>query len=99
MNAGASASDVENALNDLPTLSPSLVRVTESLSDDNINKIYTVTFSSDLGDVDFLSEVFGVVNFTINEVQAGIASENQFQLNINNYRTSLINMTDQKSVS
>lgn len=45
----ANVLEVQNALNDLPTLSPNLVNVTLNESTDETFKIFTVKFSSSLG--------------------------------------------------
>ena len=97
--SGASASEIEKALNDLPTLGPNQVTVTDSLADDGVSQIYSVSFSSDLGNVDYIEEVFGLVNFTINETISGSPSENKFQLNIGNFKTNLFSANNATSVS
>lgn len=99
LSTGASASEVENALNDLPTLGPNMVTVSESLASDGVSTLYSVSFSSDLGNVDSIEEVFGLVNFTINETISGSASENKFQLNIGNLKTKLFSINNATSVS
>ena len=51
---GASANDVKKALNDLPTLFPEGVSVTESTAADG-GKLYNITFSSERGKLSSLS--------------------------------------------
>ncbi len=48
MPYGASAKVVKNALNDLPTLYPEGVTVTDSTTADG-GKLYNITFSADRG--------------------------------------------------
>jgi hypothetical protein len=89
---------MQSALNDLPNLSPNLVTVTQSLASDGFSNIYTVTFSSDLGDVSDIVEVLGLVNFTLNETVTGSPSGNRIQLQIQNSNTNLFTVSNQNSV-
>lgn len=87
--SGASAQDVQNALNDLPNLSPGLVQVTQSAANS-----YSVQFSASLGDVDLIEEVLRNVNATISEQVKGSPSGDAFQLNIENKTTGLFSFSD-----
>ena len=89
---------METALNDLPNLSPNLVTVTQNLDSDGYSIIYTVTFSSDLGDVPNILEVLGLVNFTLNETVTGSPSGNRIQLQIQNSKTNLFTVSNKQSV-
>jgi hypothetical protein len=98
LSVGVSAADMQTALNDLPNLSPNLVTVTQSLDSDGYSIIYTVTFSSDLGDVPNILEVLGLVNFTLTEAVTGSPSGNRIQLQIQNSKTNLFTVSNKQSV-
>lgn len=91
---GASATQVQNALNDIPNLSPNLINVTESLKEDQVSKVYTVQFSIDLGDVPNIEEISGNVAATIEEKTKGISNGTKIQLTIQNATTNLFDMND-----
>ena len=98
LSVGISAADMQTALTDLPNLSPNLVTVSQSLDIDGYSIIYTVTFSSDLGDVPNILEVLGLVNFTLNEAVTGSPSGNRIQLQIQNSKTNLFTVSNKQSV-
>ncbi len=60
--------------------------------------IYTVTFSSDLGDVPNILEVLGLVNYTFTETVTGSPSGNRIQLQIQNSKTNLFTVSNKQSV-
>ena len=68
------------------------MNVNESLSDDGISKIYSITFHSDLGNVDLIEEIAGYVNASISEITPGYSNGQNLQLNIENSTTSLFNL-------
>ncbi|CAF0814130.1 unnamed protein product, partial [Brachionus calyciflorus] len=85
---------VQNALNDLPSISPNLVTVNSVSSDDANLKIYRVTFPSDLGDVPDLIETTGHVALDVNEETKGVSSGAKVQLNIEDKVSPLFNIAD-----
>lgn len=97
--SGASAADLQMALNDLPTLSPNLVAVSERLHTDRVSKIYTVTFSAYLGNVELIQETLGLVTLTASEIQAGSPSGAKFQINILNQTSNLFDLANSNSVN
>ena len=94
LNFEATALDVQKALNDLPTLSPNLVTVTQSSSPDDITRIFLVQFSSSLGDVPLLEETLKNVEFTAEETIKGSPSGSKVQLMIQNKPTPLFDLRD-----
>lgn len=96
---GATGSDVQKALNDIPTLSPNLVTVTDSLYSDGVSKVYTVTFDKDLGNVDLIRESLGLVSLTATEKQSGSPTGAKFQLKIANMTTNYFTIGDYNSVT
>ncbi|CAF5006567.1 unnamed protein product, partial [Rotaria socialis] len=66
------ASDIQAALNDLPTISPLLVSVTAT------STLYIITFPEDMGDVPLLTCISTSSNVpNITEVVQGIASDSK----------------------
>ena len=99
LTVGIPALYVQSALNDLPVLSPgNLVTVTQAIALDGVSIIYSVQFSSDLGDVPLITEVLGLVNVTVTEATKGQASGKRIQLNIQNTTTSLFNVKNSTDV-
>ena len=91
------AIDVQNALVDLPNLGAGLVSVTQNVNSAN-NKVYSIKFSADLGDVSLLAEVSGNVNSTIAETVKGSPTGKLVQLNMqNNISTGPFKLTDTSS--
>jgi len=99
IKVGAPAQYVEDALNNLPILAPNLVSVNESLANDNVSLIYSIQFSSSLGDVPDIEERLGLVNFTQNETVKGQPSGSQIQLNIQGAVTNLFDITNNSDVT
>ena len=93
INLGASALIVQNALNDLPNLSPNLVTVTQSIHTDGTSIIYSVQFNAYLGKLQLIKEISGNVNASITRKQIGISNGNQLQLVIQNQTTGLLSLT------
>jgi hypothetical protein len=93
----AIAADVQKALNDLPSLSNQLVKVTQNTSDNVDSKLFTIEFPSIFGDVSAISEVSGNVLFTSSELVKGAPSGSGFQLLIENQPTNLLNLNDTPS--
>jgi hypothetical protein len=89
------------ALNDIPLLSPNLVRVILNYSNVNesiTTQSYTVVFCSDLGDVPNIEEVNGLVNSNVNEITSGIPSGKRVQLLIDSVATNLFDYTNTSDV-
>jgi hypothetical protein len=89
---------MQSALNDIPTLSPDLVTVTQSLANDGFSILYTVKFSPDLGNVSAIHEVLGLVNFTLNVMVNGSPTGKRIQLEIGNSITPLFDLSNKSSV-
>ena len=85
---------VQNALNDLPNLSPNLVKVNQSLANDGISIIYSVEFSPVLGDVNMIEEILHNVNATISETIKGSPDGSAFQLKIKDKTSGLFKFND-----
>ena len=90
----ATADFIQMALNDLPMLYPNLVNVSESPASGNVSKIFSIQFNSLLGDVPEIQEVFGMVNFTVNETIKGEANGSKIQLSIGDTFTNLFDFTN-----
>ncbi len=67
---GVRASELQDALNDLPTLQPNLVKVTERFGQGTL-KNYTIEFSADLGNVSNIREVLGKANAQVVKLREG----------------------------
>lgn len=89
---GATALDIQNALNDLPILSPNLATVTQITTSGNIR--YSVKFSADLGDVPLMVETSGNVNILTTKITAGVPTGNKIQVLIQNQTSNLFNIKD-----
>ena len=72
--------------------------MSESYASDNVSKIYTVEFSSVLGDVPDIKEVLGQINSTVNETVKGEATGSLIQLNIQGTVTNLFDVSNVTSV-
>lgn len=71
--------------------------VTQKLADDGVSIVYSVKFSSDLGDVSMIQETTSNVNAVIIETVKGVPSGNRFQLVIQNGKTGLFKFSDPKA--
>lgn len=89
-----SALNLQDALNDLPTLGPKLVTVNPVLSEDSKIKIFRVTFSADLGDVPNLEEKGGNLTMEVEEEKKGVASGNNFQMVVQGQHSPLFKLSD-----
>jgi hypothetical protein len=88
MAFGSSASIVQKALNDLPTLETDVVTVSsQGTADGGI--LYTITFTPSRGDVPAINETSGNVVATVTETVKGVASQLKFQLSVNNAWSNL----------
>lgn len=88
-----SALNLQNALNDLPSLGLNLVSVFPVSSNDPNVKIFRVTFSSDLGDVPNLEEKSGNLFMEVEEETKGVSSGENVQLNIQGQNSPLFSPT------
>lgn len=81
LKVGLSADLLQTALNDLPSLSPDLVTVFEMYPEDNSTiQLFSIEFSSDMGNVELIEEILGQANITISENTTGISSGNKIKL-------------------
>lgn len=89
----SSALSLQNALNDLPTLSPSLVTVSPVSSGSQNVKMFRITFSPDLGDVPALEEKSGNLIMQVEEEVKGIASGKNVQITVQGQHSPLFSLT------
>lgn len=87
--------EIQQALNDLPTLYPDLISDVNITVSENNDTVYLITFSADLGDVPAI-ELQSGMNLTYDnmELVKGIPTGNRFQLIIEDAPTGLINPND-----
>lgn len=88
------ALNLQNALNDLPSLGPNLVSVSPVSSNDPMVKIFLVTFSADLGDVPNLEEKSGNLIMLVDEETKGIASGQNVQITVQGQHSPLFSLTE-----
>ncbi|RMZ95338.1 fibrocystin-L-like isoform X1 [Brachionus plicatilis] len=88
-----SALNIQNALNDLPSLGSNLVSVSQVSSSSPNIKIFRVTFSADLGNVPDLEEKSGNLVMEVEEETRGVASGSNVQLTVQGQHSPLFSLT------
>jgi len=96
LSYGASASVIEKALNDLPTLQPDLVKVTQIFGP-GVLKNYTIEFSADLGNVSNIREVMGQANAEVVKLRQGNFTGLKTYMILDGVTTDMFSLNDSAS--
>lgn len=78
----------------MPTLYSSPILEVNDTSSNAEDKVFTIKFSADLGDVPLIQETSGLVMFNSTEVVKGVSSGKKFQLTIEDVATRPFDVKD-----